>query len=502
QPLQTLALLQGLLANRAEGTASEKLVTKFDDTIGAMSGMLNTLLDINQIEAGVVRAETVDFRVDDVLGLLQNEFAYHARALGLGFRAVPCSLLVHSDPRLLGQVVRNLVSNALKYTKAGRVLLGCRRHGAMLRIEVWDTGIGIPDGQLKAIFEEYHQLDNAARERSRGLGLGLSIVQRLAALLGHRIRVDSKLAKGSVFSVEVPLVDAADMAPALAAASSPGHGSTAGHLIHSLAGRRTADILVVEDDPDMRDLLALILSDDGHRTAVAADGPAALELVTQGVIRPDLVLTDFNLPLEMDGLEVSKRLRQMLRPDLPVIVLTGDISTKALQAIANAHCRHLNKPVKPVELTDAVQELLPHTSGAVTLPSVSARQALRAIPDTHVIFLVADDANLRDAVRLVLEDDGRIVRDFADTEAFLAPYPPGSVGCLLTDAYLRGMGGLELLQHLRGTGDLLPAIMITGSSDVPMAVKAMKAGAVDFIEKPISAPALLASIDRALELSR
>ena len=120
-------------------------------------------------------------------------------------RVVPCGLSIHSDPRLLEQMIRNLLSNALKYTKRGKVLLGCRRREGMLSIEVWDTGIGIPDEELQAIFEEYHQLDNAARERSRGLGLGLSIVQRLGNLLGHRVRVRSQPGKGSVFAIEVML---------------------------------------------------------------------------------------------------------------------------------------------------------------------------------------------------------------------------------------------------------------------------------------------------------
>src|ERR1700687_6038444 len=116
---------------------------------------------------------------------------------------VPCGLSIRSDPRLLEQMIRNLLSNALKYTKRGKVLLGCRRRPGMLSIEVWDTGVGIPDGELQAIFEEYHQLDNAARERSRGLGLGLSIVQRLGKLMGHRVRVGSRLGKGSVFAIEI-----------------------------------------------------------------------------------------------------------------------------------------------------------------------------------------------------------------------------------------------------------------------------------------------------------
>ena len=205
QPLQTLALLQGLLAKAVEGERCKKLVARLDETLGAMSGMLNTLLDINQIEAGTVFAEMVRFPIDDLLERLRDEFTYHAQAHRLALRVVPCSLSIRSDPRLLEQMIRNLLSNALKYTKRGKVLLGCRRREGMLSIEVWDTGIGIPDAELQAIFEEYHQLDNAARERSRGLGLGLSIVQRLGNLLGHRVRVRSRLGKGSVFAIEVML---------------------------------------------------------------------------------------------------------------------------------------------------------------------------------------------------------------------------------------------------------------------------------------------------------
>ena len=178
-----------------------------------------------------------------------------------------------------------------------------------------------------------------------------------------------------------------------------------------------------------------------------------------------------------------------------------------MQSVADENCRLLNKPVNPMELLQAVQDLLPHGQDTAKAPAVipTACVARSSAPRggfaRPVVFLVDDDASLRDAVRLVLEDDGRIVRDFADGEAFLADYTKGSGGCLLIDAYLPGMGGLELLQHLRGTGDALPAIMITGSSDVPMAVKAMKAGASDFIEKPIAAADLLAGIDRALDRS-
>ena len=203
QPMQTLALLQGLLEKAVEGERAQKLVARLDRTLSAMTSMLDTLLDVNQIEAGVIRAEVASFPINNLLERLRDEFTQHAQANGLVLRTVPCSLLVDTDPHLLEQMLRNLLSNALKYTRQGRVLLGCRRREDMLSVEVWDTGIGIPETELKTIFDEYHQLDNAARERSRGLGLGLSIVQRLAELLDHRIRVRSRPGKGSVFAIEI-----------------------------------------------------------------------------------------------------------------------------------------------------------------------------------------------------------------------------------------------------------------------------------------------------------
>ena len=494
QPLQTLALLQGLLTKTKQADASADLVAKLGTTLGAMSAMLNTLLDVNQIEAGVVHAEMADFRIDDLLDRMRDEYTYHAQAQGLDFRVVPCSLTVHSDPSLLEQMLRNLISNALKYTKQGKVLLGCRRHGGVLSIEVWDTGVGIPDGELAAIFEEYHQLDNAARERSRGLGLGLSIVQRLGGLLDHRVRVRSRRGKGSVFTIEVGLPPSG---------TTPHLERHRGRIEDAMAKapRRTGAVLVIEDDPELRDLLALSLTADGHRTTAVPDGPAALDLAAEGIIEPDLVLADYNLPNGMDGLEVSTKLRRKLQREVPVIILTGDISTDTLSAIAGQNCRQLSKPVQLAELTEAVQALLPPAQPAVHLvPTHPAGTA--PTMDARVIYVVDDDSNIRHAIRAVLENAGRTVEDYAASEAFLEAYRPGCEGCLLVDAYLPGMGGIELLQQLRERGDWLPAIMITGSSDVPMAVQAMKAGAMDFIEKPIGAPELIASVERALEQAR
>ncbi len=370
QPLQTLVLLQGLLAT-VEGDKTRKLATRFEETLSAMAGMLNALLDINQIEQGAISAEVVSFPIDDLLGRMREEFAYHAQAQRLVLRAVPCGLTISSDPGLLEQMIRNLLSNALKYTRRGKLLLGCRPRGGTLRIEVWDTGIGIPDAELQAIFEEYHQLDNPAREKSRGLGLGLSIVQRLGTLLGHRVSVRSRVGKGSVFSIEVPL-SSGDNAPQI---DRHRHGGAPG-MVGAVA--RSGEILIVEDDPELRELLELLLIHSGYRAATATDGIMALDMVAGGALTPDLALVDYNLPNGMNGLQVGAALRKRLRRDIPVIILTGDISTETKRAVELQNCVPLNKPVKLKELTAVIEHLLSE-------PAPQADEAWLAAPDLSIV---------------------------------------------------------------------------------------------------------------------
>jgi two-component system, chemotaxis family, CheB/CheR fusion protein len=493
QPMQTLALLQSLLAKRVVGERAEKLVAGIDEALGAMTGMLNTLLDINQIEVGAVRAETVDFPVNDLLDRLRGELNYQAQAAGLVLRVMPCAVSIRTDPRLLEQMIRNLLSNALKYTKRGKVLIGCRRRQEKLHIEVWDTGIGIPESELQAIFDEYHQLDNPARQRSHGLGLGLSIVKSLGELLGHPIHVRSLHGKGSVFSIEVPIarggVASAPDRPLSRANEAP------------VRAAHTEEILIIEDDPEVREHLRQFLNEDGYNLSTAIDGPAALELLAHGAWRPDLVLADYNLPNGMSGVQVSQKLRQELDRDLPFIILTGDISTKALRDIALHDCIQFNKPVKLRELTQAIEKLLVKPRESLVARPRGTPEALGASGASR-IMVVDDDDQFREAIRALLEDDGRVVETYASCEAFLDGFHSDKSACLLIDAYLPGMSGLELLEKLHRDGHDLPAIMITGNGDVAMAVKAMKAGALDFIEKPIAGEDLIASIDRALELSR
>ena len=233
----------------------------------------------------------------------------------------------------------------------------------------------------------------------------------------------------------------------------------------------------------------------------APDGIAALDSVGREIARPDLILADYNLPHGMNGLQVAAKLRERFGSQIPVIILTGDISTHTLREIAGQHCVRLNKPVKLRELTEAIQTLL-RPSQSATPPAARVIAEAPGEPGSSTIFVVDDDDQLREAMRSLLEDDGRTVEDYPTCEAFLEAYRPGREGCLLIDAYLPGMSGIELLQRLPDIDDRLPAIMMTGNSDVPIAVQAMKAGAFDFIEKPIGGKQLLASIQRALDHSR
>ncbi len=487
QPLQSLTLLQELLVQSVEGAKPQKLLARLSQTLGAMSGMLNALLDINQIEAGVIEAHFSSFPIADVFDQLRDEFTYLAQTRGLSLRILPSTAVVHSDPRLLQQMIRNLLGNAIKYTKKGKILLGCRRRGDTVHIEVWDSGIGIAATELHAIFDEFHQVGNAARERSRGLGLGLSIVQRLGRLLEHGIDVRSVPDKGSVFSITIAgALRASTTSLAEPSPATPGDAPP----------RHRCKIVIVDDDPDVLDLLEQLLKADGHIVRVASDPAAALALIAGGAIRPEILLTDYNLPGDMDGLQLLARLRANLSGTLPAIVLTGDISSDSLARIANQDCIQLSKPVKPQELAAAIERLSPQGT-----PTSEKRPTAFAATAAPVAYIVDDDAEIRSTIREVLEGDGRTVEDFASAEAFLAAYRPGGEGCLLIDAYLPGMDGVALIDELRARGDHLPAILITGSGDIGLAVEAMQKGACDFIEKPVGRTELLASIARAIDSS-
>jgi two-component system CheB/CheR fusion protein len=251
-------------------------------------------------------------------------------------------------------------------------------------------------------------------------------------------------------------------------------------------------VLIVEDEPNLRELLQQLLDDDGYEAHVAADGPAALAMVADGTVRPGLVLADYNLPGGMDGVDVCNRLREIVNAKLPYIILTGDISSETLRRVAAQDCLKLNKPVPVPQLLDAVRRLLAPIAPPAPAP-------LTGQPLVHV---VDDDAHIRLALREMLEAEGHKVETHSSAEALLGNLRPGPQTCMLLDVSLPGISGIDLLGRLKSGARLVPTIMITGMGDISMAVRCMQAGAIDFIEKPISRAALLSAIGRALAQAR
>lgn len=345
QPLQALSMFVAVLSSRTHTPEDALLIKRIDDSVGAVETLLNGLLDVSKLEAGLVVPAPAAFDISPLLSRLASEFQPLAAEEGLRFHLVTSHAVVRSDPALLERILRNLLNNAVRYTKHGRVLLGCRRRRETLVIEVWDTGIGIPQNQLKLIFREFHQLGNSARDRRQGLGLGLAIVDRLSQLLDHRIDVASEPQKGSVFSIEVPL------------AKSPAITHQPRQLPLGIR-QRDATILIIEDEPDVLESTGLLLESWGFNVLSAKDCDEALHRMMEWPHTPDLILADYRLQSGTTGAQAVNLIRARLKTSLPAIILTGDTAPERLrQAKASGHGL-LHKPVQPVALHRMIDEAL------------------------------------------------------------------------------------------------------------------------------------------------
>ena len=345
QPLHAMRLLTGVLADRTRDTPELKIVDDLVISLQSIEGMLNALLNISQFDSGAMQPEVEAFPLEDVLHRIEREFAPQASEQGLDFRVVPSSVTVVSDTSLLERIVGNFVANAIRYTAEGGILLGCRRGDGCVRIEVWDTGIGIPDEQIGSIFEEYYQIGNPARDRSRGLGLGLALVERMARSLGHRIECRSVPGKGSMFGVEVPTgIRPAAIRDAVAAAGP-----------RPLAGRR---VLVVEDDEmglrAMREWLHAI----GARVDAAANRDQVMRRIGETGYQCDLMIADHRLPDGDTGAAIVREVRDRLARDVPAVIVTGDTAADIRSEAESLGCGFLRKPIDPDALLNLANRLM------------------------------------------------------------------------------------------------------------------------------------------------
>ncbi|MBE9554032.1 MAG: PAS domain S-box protein [Proteobacteria bacterium] len=347
QPLHAISLYLPLLLKRMEKSENREMLGAIQNSCNAMRSLLDSLLDISRLDAGVIEPEISAVPLLDVFDQLGMEFTPQAAAKGLELNVVPANYWVRSDAVLLERILRNLLTNAIRYTAKGKILLGARRAGSSVRIEVWDTGIGVDHDTLDHIFEEFYQADNPERDRSRGLGLGLAIIERLATLLEHKLGVRSWPGRGSVFDITLSLTDEP--------AADDYHERHAPQPAGSLQGRLA---LLIDDDPMILEGTEAMLEDWGCRVITAASISDAVETVRDTGLIPDVIMADLRLRGAETGLDAVAALNKILARPVPAIIVTGDTDPTRIKQASASGLAILHKPVEPLELQSAILEAI------------------------------------------------------------------------------------------------------------------------------------------------
>jgi CheY-like chemotaxis protein len=345
QPINAAHLFTHALAQSLRHAQYREAVANIDGALGSAEGLLAGLLDISRLDAGGMTARVRSFHVDEWLAHLAAEFGVLAAERGLRLDSVRSTAIVRSDPQLLRRVLQNFLSNAVRYTERGRIVLGCRRRGDALRIEVWDTGPGIAPEHQALIFEEFRRLDRGGA----GLGLGLAIAERIAQLLGHRLLLRSWPGRGTMFGIEVPRSTVADVEPVAAAQPAP-------------RAPRSRALVVDNDAAALRGMQALLAG--WHVDVLPARNALEAEQACARV-KPDILLLDYHLDAGATGLDVARRLADTLGA-LPVVIITADHSEDLRAEVAEAGAHLLHKPLKPLALKSLMARLLAARVTAVT----------------------------------------------------------------------------------------------------------------------------------------
>ena len=362
QPLHAISLYLPLLLKRMKQSESRDMLGAIQNSCNAMRSLLDSLLDISRLDAGVIVPRTGPVPLLEVFDQLGMEFTPQAAAEGLELRVVPADYWVRSDVALLERILRNLLTNAIRYTKKGKILLGARRAGSTVRIEVWDTGIGIDRKTLDHIFEEFYQADNPERDRSRGLGLGLAIIERLATLLEHKLGVRSWPGRGSVFNITLPVTDeplAADF-----------HDRHAPPPTGNLLGQRA---LLIDDDPIVLEGTEAMLKDWGCQVTATASISDALKAVRDADMVPDVIIADLRLRGTDTGLDAVAALSELLGRPIPAIIVTGDTDPSRIKQASASGLVILHKPVEPLQLQYAILEVIREANAAASENSGARR---------------------------------------------------------------------------------------------------------------------------------
>ncbi len=347
QPLNAARLFTSALLERREPMSSEILVRNVSNSLEDVENLLGTLVDISKLDAGVIKADVAPFALSELLDNLAAEYTQVARSEGLQLHFIGCSALVRSDIQLLARILRNLLSNAIRYTYSGRVVLGCRRHHQCLTIEVWDSGMGIAEHRLEEIFQEFKRGDVQRPDQDRGLGLGLAIVEKIAGILGHPIHVRSWPGRGSMFSVEVPLSATAPTPPPTLQMSEP--------MLERLRGAR---IWVLDNDATICAGMRTLLEGWGCRVVTALSEEDLARQVDNYRAEADLLIADYHLDNDQNGVDAVARINARRASPIPAMMITANYSNELKQQIRELGHTLMHKPVRPMKLKTAMSHLL------------------------------------------------------------------------------------------------------------------------------------------------
>ncbi|AUO46877.1 hybrid sensor histidine kinase/response regulator NahK/ErcS' [Pseudomonas ogarae] len=352
QPLNAARLFTSALLERREPVANAQLVRNVSHSLQDVENLLGTLVDISKLDAGVIKADVAPFALSELLDNLAAEYAQIARSEGLALHFVGCSVLVRSDMQLLARILRNLLTNAIRYTPSGRLVLGCRRHRQRVSIQVWDSGIGIAENRLEEIFQEFKRGDVQRPNQDRGLGLGLAIVEKIAGILGHRIQVRSWPGKGSMFSIDVPLSATAPKPLPCLDMSEP--------MLERLRGAR---VWVLDNDAAICAGMRTLLEGWGCQVVTALSEQDLARQVDNYHAEADLLIADYHLDNDQNGVDAVARINARRASPIPAMMITANYSNELKQQIRERGHTLMHKPVRPMKLKIAMSHLLGQTQG-------------------------------------------------------------------------------------------------------------------------------------------
>lgn len=346
QPLHAARLTVSTLAELEEGGGRANLVSQIDHALSSIEELLKTILDLSKLEAGVLRPSMQAVSLAEVFDSVAVDLEPLARSKGLGLRLRSPNLFVRSDPLMLRRILQNLVGNSVRYTERGGILLLARRRGEDVRLEVWDTGPGIAAAERERIFDEFQRGAASERTGALGLGLGLSIVRRMAEALGHPLDLISREGRGTCFMIRAPREEA----PVRPAIRAP--------VPNRIYGLASARVIVVENEETVIRAMRALLEGWTCEARIARHLGEVEAIVRENGFKPDIVLADYHLDRGESGIAAVRRLRDLYGDRLPAIVITADHTSGVVEEVRAAQCELMRKPVKPAELRALISHLL------------------------------------------------------------------------------------------------------------------------------------------------